>query len=116
MLLERLAEEHGSFVVQSAFNNLYALDFHAFLRNSGVYHDALGAEPSFRDAIGFSAVDRERIMTCFERIPDDHRPVSRLHPSTAFVRYDVSAYSFARASGRSCARERRGFYPDIRVE
>ena len=108
MLFERFsqepcAHENGSLIVQSGRNNLYALEFHAFLLERGVYEEVGLGRPSFDEAVRFGSAERHRLSERFLSIPDDERIIAHLHPSLAILRYDATVRRFARSSGSRVA-------------
>jgi hypothetical protein len=96
---QRLAKYPGAVTVQSAQNNLWANEFHDFLIDQGVYAQVGLGAPSFTEAMRFGSSERERVSRRFLEIPDDERLSAQLHPSMAYLRYDVTARRFARSIG-----------------
>lgn len=112
-LLAHLVERSEEVIVRSARNNPYARAFHRWLASNDVYRNAGLGDVRFAQAMDFDARVRARLDGLVETVlatrpPDEDSllgaysiaetgtPRSRLHPSTAYMRYDVTAHNVAR--------------------
>lgn len=112
-LLGYLVERSGEIIVRSACNNPYARDFHDWLVTNDVYRTAGLGVVGFGQAMEFDASVRAHldglVKTMLAARPPDEdsllgaysiaqvgTPRSRLHPSTAYMRYDVTARTVSR--------------------
>ena len=111
-LLGYLVERSDEVIVRSARNNPLAREFHDWLVSNDAYREAGLGDVRFGEALGLGPQARIELDGLVERtlqelIPEEQftlgpsvvaeeAPHSRLHPSTAYMRYDVTARGVAR--------------------